>query len=152
MHASNMSLMNAIAGDLGTYLRAAIDRHDTWTTVRDLATASGVSESNLGRYIAGKTTPTLDNARALAVALHRPLLEILVAAGLLTPDEARQQVTVPNLAAMGDDELLDELRARLARGARAAPTADEVAAQPGRYTAIRRRSAATQGDATRESG
>jgi len=62
-------------------------------------------------------------ARALAAALGRPILEVLVAAELLTPEEAGVTgVTVISVPQMSDDELLAELAVRLRR--RTAPEGD----------------------------
>ncbi len=87
-----------------------------WTS-SDLARHAKINRSIIGRWRDG-AQPEVRTARALAVALGRPLLEVLVASELLTPEEAGVTgVTVIEAAQMSDGELLAELAARLARAA-----------------------------------
>ncbi|GAA1029716.1 hypothetical protein GCM10009565_61960 [Amycolatopsis albidoflavus] len=73
----------------------------------DLSRASGVAESRLSDWRKRGSPPAIPNARAVAEALDIPLVPLLVAAGVLAVDEARQ-----SLAGYTVDELLDEVRAR----------------------------------------
>ncbi len=85
-------------------------------TMTDLAREADINRSIIGRWREGQ--PEVPTARALARALDKPLLEVLVAAELLTPEEAGVTgVTVISVPQMSDDELLAELAARLARTA-----------------------------------
>jgi len=87
-----------------------------WTS-SDLARHAKINRSIIGRWRDG-AQPEVRTARALAVALGRPVLEVLVAAELLTPEEAGVTgVTVISVAQMSDGELLAELAARLQRAA-----------------------------------
>jgi len=87
-----------------------------WTS-SDLARHAKINRSIIGRWRDG-AQPEVSTARALAVALGRPLLEVLVAAELLTAEEAGVTgVTVISVAQMSDGELLAELAARLRRAA-----------------------------------
>jgi transcriptional regulator with XRE-family HTH domain len=83
----------------------------------DLGRHAGINRSIIGRWRDG-AQPEVSTARALAVTLGRPLLEVLVAAELLTPEEAgATDVRVVSVAQMSDRELLEELAARLGRTA-----------------------------------
>jgi transcriptional regulator with XRE-family HTH domain len=55
----------------------------------DLARESGVPDSVLSRWRNAGTRPSLEQVGRLQPALQAPLLELLVAAGHLTPDEAK---------------------------------------------------------------
>lgn len=94
------------------YLRGQLDRHQ-WSAA-DLNRQSGLSQSLISRWLRGETAPGVDNARILASAFRRPLLEVLVAAGILTDKEARQKVTTARADALSDDELVAEVRRRMA--------------------------------------
>jgi transcriptional regulator with XRE-family HTH domain len=126
---------------LGDYLVRALEGRG-WNAAM-LARDSNISESNLGRWIKGTTLPSIDNARLLADALDVPLVEVLVVAGLLTPDEVGASVVTPDITALPDDALVAELGRRLKR-APSAPTADQVAADPGRYEVIGKPDASTR--------
>lgn len=124
------------------YLQTQLDRH-SWTRA-DLARASGIDASLIGRWIRGEVVPGVPAARAIADAVGRPMLEVLVAAGLLTPEEAKQRTTAPpSPAELTDEQLIGEVARRLqeGRGGRGTPklTAEEVAAHPERYTPVGRR-------------
>lgn len=54
----------------------------------DLARHGGVSDSDVSRWLRGATTPSIEKLRAIAPALRLRLLDLVVAAGHLTPDEA----------------------------------------------------------------
>ena len=85
-----------------------------WTP-SDLARHAKINRSIISRWREG-AQPEVPTARALAAALGRPLLEVLVAAELLTPEEAGVTgVTVISVPQMSDDELLAELAVRLRR-------------------------------------
>ncbi|PXY20356.1 helix-turn-helix domain-containing protein [Prauserella endophytica] len=112
------------------YLRSQLDRH-RWSPA-DLSRASGLSASLISRWLHGETTPGVENARAVARAITRPLLEVLVAAGQLTPDEAGQKANHVDLSSLTDDDLLAEVRRRL-HSADPAPTRADVVSDPGDF-------------------
>lgn len=65
-----------------------------WMRKRDLsnaalARATGFGESQISRWRRGITVPDVPSCRRIARVLHRPMLEVLVAAGHLEPSEAR---------------------------------------------------------------
>ena len=118
----------------GDYLRELLDRAEDMDTPADLSRRSGISETNISRWMRGKTLPSLDNAKALAEVLNRPVLEVLVASGLLTSEQAHQRVTTPSLAKIDDDTLLREVRRRM----HGPPPPEGVTSDPERFTVIRR--------------
>lgn len=103
-------------------------------TVSDLAKNAGLDRSGIQRWKSGQLRPNLDNARALADVFHRPLLEVLVAAEILTPDEAAEQPTAPpDLTTLSEDQLLAEVRRRMKTVVPKPPTREEREADPGRF-------------------
>ena len=77
----------------------------------DLARAAGVSHGRIVDWRDAGATPSIKNARAVAHALGVPLLAALVAASILTPDEAYpdQRPTLDDCTTL---ELLRELENR----------------------------------------
>ncbi len=106
--------MSDTAGiDFATYIEGHLARRG-WE-VSDLAARAGLSPSVIHRWRKGYR-PNLDNARLVAKALGVPILEVLLAAGQLTPDEAGATVAAPSpIAELTNAELLRELERRLAR-------------------------------------
>ncbi|GAA2773061.1 helix-turn-helix transcriptional regulator [Saccharopolyspora taberi] len=99
--------------DWATYIADHLGRRG-WE-VRDLAAAADISPSVVFRWKNGQV-PNIKNARAAAKVLGVPLLEILVVAGIITPEEARASVTAPaGLSGVSDDELVAEMHRRLRR-------------------------------------
>lgn len=113
------------------YLRAELDKRGL--TIADVARMTGVSHPVISRWLGGQV-PSVENSRLLANAFGRPLLEVLVAAGHLWPDEVQHRVESPILADRTDEELLYEVRRRMAD--HAAPTQDDVDADPERYVEV----------------
>lgn len=96
---------------------AYIQRHldERGWTPSDLSRAANINRSIIGRWREG-AKPEVTTARSLASALGRPLIEVLVASGLLTPEEADvTDVTVLTVGDITDDELVAEVAARLAQ-------------------------------------
>lgn len=95
------------------YLEAAMKRARIESNA-ELARRSGVNDSVISRWKSG-VVPSLDKIRRVAEALNRPFLEVAVAAGAMTPEEARMTSPpalpeVPVGAGIDPDQL-----ARLAR-------------------------------------
>lgn len=84
----------------------------------DLARAAGVPDSVISRWRTSGTTPSIAQLRRLPAALQVSLLELLVAAGHLSPEEARVRTyTMPERLARDtraairqDPDLDDELK------------------------------------------
>ena len=64
----------------------------------ELARATGIAEANISRWLRGETQPDLANLRRIAAVLKVPLLELIVAAGHLSPAEAKLRDVVPPTA------------------------------------------------------
>lgn len=138
VHARKLALpsMGPTRGEkptFGAYLQGLLDRAE-WTQA-DLGRAADIHPTLIGRWIKGQDI-SVPNARAVAAALNRPLLEVLIAAGILTAEEAKAGDWEPVAAVkLTDDQLVAELRRRLETAA-APPgeiSADEVEAGGDRY-------------------
>ena len=82
----------------------------------DIARRVGISQPSVSRWFGG-TIPDPTTAARFARAYGRPVLEAFLAAGFLTLEDAGETPSVPpSLATLGDDDLLDEVRRRMARG------------------------------------
>jgi transcriptional regulator with XRE-family HTH domain len=73
----------------GDYLVRAID--SAGMTQAQLARATGISDSVISRWRRDESAPDLPNLRKLASALRVPLLDLAVAAGHMSPAEARMK-------------------------------------------------------------
>lgn len=80
--------------------------------------------------------PRADNVAAFARAYGVPVLEALVAGGVLTPAEAKARVAIRERADLTDDELLDEIAARLRRGRTEDPDAQAAPMTKADYSAV----------------
>jgi transcriptional regulator with XRE-family HTH domain len=93
------------------YVQRHLDERG-WTPT-DLSKQAGINRSIIGRWREG-AQPEVRTAKALARAFGRPVLEVLVASGLLDPDEAGvEDVIVLRVGEISDEELLSELTDRL---------------------------------------
>ena len=80
-------------------------------TQAQISKRSGVSETNVGRWLRGERgQPKPDTVIALAKAFGQPPAEALIAAGWLEPDDTRGNRTP--LSAYTYAELIEELRRR----------------------------------------
>ncbi|CCH27965.1 helix-turn-helix transcriptional regulator [Actinosynnema sp. NPDC047251] len=83
-------------------------------TTGDLARGAGVDRSRLSDWKRGGKA-SLESARAVASLFGAGPLEVMVAAGLLTPQEAKLREARPDPARLSDEELVAELRRRMGR-------------------------------------
>lgn len=83
---------------------------------KDIASNLGVDQSTVSRWKTGVPGKP-ENVAALARAYRRPVLEAFVAAGFLTERDAKAKVTVPDIGALSDDDLLAEIKRRMAKEA-----------------------------------
>jgi transcriptional regulator with XRE-family HTH domain len=65
------------------------------TRPAELSRATGIPETNISRWLRGTAVPDLDNCRKLAHGLERPVLEVMVYAGHISPAEASLKELVP---------------------------------------------------------
>lgn len=121
--------------DFPGYLRDQMAKHE-WEQA-DLVRDTTLSQSLVSRWLSGKVTPSLENARILADRLGRPLLEVLVAAGMLTPAEANERVERVDVASLTDEQLVVELSNRLGNAhANVAPKSDVVESNGDRFVGV----------------
>jgi transcriptional regulator with XRE-family HTH domain len=79
----------------------------------DLARESSVSEARITEWKNAGMRPSIPSARRVATALGVPLLDVLVAAEHLTPEEARRcDANTPRVCPCTTGEILDELTRR----------------------------------------
>jgi transcriptional regulator with XRE-family HTH domain len=74
-----------------------------------LAEAAGMSVTQIGRTLEGKTTPSVESQRGLARALRIPFSEMLIQSGFATPDDF-PNVTISLAPANSLDAVADHLR------------------------------------------
>lgn len=98
-----------VVEDWPEYVRKVTQGH----TQAQIAQRTGISVSNIGRWLRGElvATPDAANVIAFARAFNQPPIEALAAAGYFTPDEIEPTGRTP-ISQYGTDELLDELRRR----------------------------------------
>lgn len=102
------------------WLRAQLEERG-WNQT-DLKNRSGVNDSQISRWLAGKNHPGLAKIRAVCQALGVPPVEGMIAAGHLLPEDVvgtavviRPRTTGPG--DLSDSELLAELARRLGKQA-----------------------------------
>lgn len=95
------------------YLRAAMDR--AGLSAAELSRASGLSASQIGRWLDGRNRPGVEQLRAIAPALGERLLDLLVAVGHLSAEEAGLSgpPPVPEPPARTQKQNLEALRAQI---------------------------------------
>lgn len=83
---------------------------------KDIAQAAGIDPSGLSRWLrSNQTRPRAESVVQFARGLGQPPVEALIAAGYLEAHEVEGVIEVMfSSAALSDDELVDEMRARLA--------------------------------------
>ncbi|WP_230067770.1 helix-turn-helix transcriptional regulator [Arthrobacter cryoconiti] len=89
-----------------------VTRHAKGETQSAIAKNIGVSGATISRW--QSFAPRPENVTAFARAYNRPVLEAFVAAGFLTPKEAKEHPTGrPDLSTLTSDELVGEVRRRM---------------------------------------
>jgi transcriptional regulator with XRE-family HTH domain len=82
----------------------------------DFQRASGLSRTRVTEWRKGASV-TIEGARQVAGAFEQPLLTVLVAAGILSSEEARVRATAaPSPADLTNEQLLGEIKRRLEAG------------------------------------
>ncbi|WP_064078345.1 helix-turn-helix domain-containing protein [Prescottella equi] len=94
------------------FLRARLDDRG-WDAAR-LAAEAGVTPSIVSRWMSGAHKPTADRVRAVAEALDVSVMEAMIAAEVITADEAKVTALAPDPKLLSDQELLGEMSRRLA--------------------------------------
>ncbi|MCA1009073.1 helix-turn-helix domain-containing protein [Rhodococcus hoagii] len=94
------------------FLRARLDDRG-WDAAR-LAAEAGVTPSIVSRWMSGAHKPTADRVRAVAEALDVSVMEAMIAAEVITAEEAKVTALAPDPKLLSDQELLYEVSRRLA--------------------------------------
>ncbi|MBM4722565.1 helix-turn-helix domain-containing protein [Rhodococcus hoagii] len=94
------------------FLRARLDDRG-WDAAR-LAAEAGVTPSIVSRWMSGAHKPTADRVRAVAEALDVSVMDAMIAAEVITADEAKVTALAPDPKLLSDQELLYEVSRRLA--------------------------------------
>lgn len=76
----------------------------------ELARTTGLGDSVISKWRRGAAVPDVESCRKIARAFHRPLLEVLVAAGHLEPGEARLPAPEAPQKLSPDEERLERLK------------------------------------------
>ncbi|WP_433268060.1 helix-turn-helix domain-containing protein [Actinosynnema sp. CS-041913] len=92
------------------YLQANLESRDM--TTGDLARGAGVDRSRLTDWKRGGKA-SVESARAIASLFDASPLEVMVAAGLITREEAELRQARPDPTKLSDEELVAELKRRL---------------------------------------
>ncbi|XVV02691.1 helix-turn-helix domain-containing protein [Actinosynnema sp. CA-248983] len=95
---------------LWAYIEENLADRDLGT--HDLVRALGVHRSRLTDWKRGKSM-TIDTARAMCKFFDKPLLELLVVGGIITPEEARADGSPRQLADYSATALVAEVQRRL---------------------------------------
>lgn len=110
-----------VAKDARTQYRDGVDwwgyvqRISDGATGAAIAKAVGIAQSSVTRWQTGGVRP--QHAAEFARHYGRPVLEAFLAAGFLTPDEAKvRPVAQPDLGSLSDEQVLDLVRSRMRRG------------------------------------
>lgn len=104
----------------------------------ELARASGVDQSVISRWLNEGRTPTVDALRRIAGPLETSLLDLMVAAGHITADEAAHEREAAGVVTpLGDaaEDELDEIVFRLKVPPNATPQQRELALRLARASA-----------------
>lgn len=81
---------------------------------KDAAEKAGLDQSAISRWLRSGKPGTAENVAAFARGYRRPVLEAFLAAGFITPAEAKQRPAAePNLSQLTNDELLELVRTRM---------------------------------------
>lgn len=89
------------------YLDAAMKRQGY--TAKSLARATKIDPSLIGRWRAGTVKPTLDSLKRVAAVLDVPVMDLVVTAGLLTPEQAARK-DADGATATARERFVDDLR------------------------------------------
>ncbi|MDV8007689.1 helix-turn-helix transcriptional regulator [Rhodococcus sp. IEGM 1318] len=85
----------------------------SFSDIQEAARALKIRPSELSRWLSAKRPPTQDTMRTACQVFGAPITEVLVAAGYLTPEEARPGTTPPSvLNSIATQALVDELARR----------------------------------------
>jgi len=92
-----------------------VERISAGDDQKAIAAKAGIDQSTVSRWKSSKSPGKAENVAAFARAYERPVVEAFVAAGFITGEEAGERpAAAPSLDDLTDDELLAEVRRRMA--------------------------------------
>lgn len=90
-----------------------VERIANTSRQRDISDRTGIDATNVTRWKSGQV-PKADLVAQFARGYGRPVLEAFVAAGFLTPEEAKvRPAPAPDFSQLSNDELLELVRQRM---------------------------------------
>lgn len=93
------------------FLRANMERKG-WDGAQ-LARAANVTPSAISRWLSGGTRPTFDKVRSISDAFDVPIITALLAAEIITPEEAGVTPTIVDIETVDTADILKEIGKRL---------------------------------------
>ena len=93
------------------FLRVKMEEKN-WDANR-LAQAAGYSPSVISRWLSGEHLPSPDKLRATVDALNANIIEAMVAAGFIRPDEVHGPVTLTDPDLLSDEEVVRQVLRRM---------------------------------------
>lgn len=155
----------AATPDWPTFLRASMDARGLRTAAA-LAAQAGIGESLVSRWLRGANQPDVTTLRKLSPVLDVPVLTLIVAAGHLSPEEAKLRdvkppaapTVTPGISTDGlDADQAEALQALVATmrwrsGASSRPLRAVASAQRGPKGAAQREASEKAAQARREQG
>lgn len=136
--------MEPSRGTFGAYLQKHMDTKGWNPTdlsraareAADPAGPKGPDATAIARWIRGEIKPSVENLRLVAIAISRPIAEVLVAAEILRAEEVELQV-VAEPERLSDEQLLAEVGRRMkVPSVMRPPTREEIAANPDRFVVV----------------
>lgn len=98
-----------------------------WDATR-LAHAAGYSPSVISRWLSGEHLPSQDKLRATVDALNANIIEAMVAAGFIRPDEVHGPVTLTDPDLLSDEEVVRQVLRRMGVNAARLISANQASA------------------------
>ncbi|MDV6274308.1 helix-turn-helix transcriptional regulator [Rhodococcus erythropolis] len=105
------------------FLRVKMEEKD-WDATR-LAQAAGYSPSVISRWLSGEHLPSQDKLRATVDALNANIIEAMVAAGFIRPEEVHGPVTLTDPDLLSDEEVVRQVLRRMGVNAARLIAADQ---------------------------
>lgn len=108
------------------FLRVKMEEKN-WDATR-LAHAAGYSPSVISRWLSGEHLPSQDKLRATVDALNANIIEAMVAAGFIRPDEVHGPVTLTDPDLLSDEEVVRQVLRRMGVNAARLISANQASA------------------------
>ena len=108
------------------FLRVKMEEKN-WDATR-LAHVAGYSPSVISRWLSGEHLPSQDKLRATVDALNANIIEAMVAAGFIRPDEVHGPVTLTDPDLLSDEEVVRQVLRRMGVNAARLISANQASA------------------------